>query len=154
MRRNAVGALLDEWDRARRQVVDVLPRLQEGDLSDADPLDETRPRGILVHVLRTGYAYAMWICDVLEFPKPERKIDPKTLSGRADFERGFEDLGAYFKSSLAPLHDAHLDGPAPGEPPAHFRSRWGEDYGVEQMLEHAICHQLRHRRQLERLCSP
>jgi hypothetical protein len=151
MRRNAVEALLDEWDRARRQLVDLLPRLGDAALTSGDPLDETAPRGIMVHVLRTGYGYAMWICDVLELPKLERKLDPKTLSGLAAFQHGLDDMRDYFFAALAPLHDAQLDGPARGTPPAHFRSRWGEDYGVEQMLEHAICHLLRHRRQLERL---
>lgn len=32
-------------------------------------------------------------------------------------------------------------------------SRWGEDYTIEQMLEHAIVHPMRHRIQLERLMS-
>ncbi len=31
-----------------------------------------------------------------------------------------------------------------------FESRWKQPYDIEQMLEHAIVHILRHRRQLER----
>jgi hypothetical protein len=30
-------------------------------------------------------------------------------------------------------------------------SRWGMRYNLEQMMEHAIVHILRHRRQIERL---
>jgi len=30
-------------------------------------------------------------------------------------------------------------------------SRWGQRYDLEQLLEHAIVHVLRHRRQIERL---
>jgi hypothetical protein len=33
------------------------------------------------------------------------------------------------------------------------KSRWGEDYTIEQMLEHAVVHPMRHRIQLERLMS-
>jgi hypothetical protein len=32
-----------------------------------------------------------------------------------------------------------------------FKSRWGEDYNVEQMLEHAVVHRMRHRVRHERL---
>ena len=32
-----------------------------------------------------------------------------------------------------------------------YTSRWGEPYTVEQMLEHAVVHPMRHRIQLERL---
>jgi hypothetical protein len=35
-----------------------------------------------------------------------------------------------------------------------IRSRWGEDYSIEQMLEHAIVHPMRHRIQLERPLGP
>lgn len=151
MSRSAVVALLDEWDRSRRELVDLLPRIRAAELEEGDPLDESTTRGILVHVLRAGYGYAAWICEQLDFPKPERGLDPKTLGGREAFQRGFHDMREYFMRALEPLTDAHLDGPEPGQPPPHFRSRWGEDYGIEQMLEHAICHHLRHRRQLERL---
>jgi DinB superfamily len=151
MTRNAVHALFDEWDRARRELVALLPRIPTTELEAGDPLDQTRARGILIHVLRSEFGYAMWICDCLGFPQPQRREDPKTLSSREDFQRGFEDLRAFFERALEPLTDHHLNGPGPGQPPAHFKSRWGEDYGIEQMLEHAICHYLRHRRQLERM---
>jgi hypothetical protein len=134
--------------------VAVLERIPDADFETGDPLDAGCIRGVLVHVLRAGYGYGTWICDVLDFPKLERTSDPKTLTGRAEFLAGFAALGTWFPRALAPLTDAHVDGPVAGTPPPHFRSRWGEDYGIEQMLEHAICHNLRHRRQLERWPRP
>jgi len=149
--RNAVQALFDEWDRGRREVVALLPRIGDEHLQGGNPLDESRARGILIHVLRSSYGYAGWICECLGFPKPDRGTDPKTLDGRAAFLRAFEEVRVHFERALEPLHDDQLDGPAPGVSPVHFTSRWGESYGIEQMLEHAICHHLRHRRQLERM---
>jgi hypothetical protein len=35
--------------------------------------------------------------------------------------------------------------------PQIYTSRWGEPYNVEQMLEHAVVHPMRHRIQLERI---
>jgi hypothetical protein len=148
--RNAVHAILEEWDRARLEVVALLPRIRAAEFVNGDPRDASCVRGILTHVVRAGYNYAKWICDVLEFPPP-RAADLTMLSGREAFARAFEDLRADFFAALAPLTDDHLDPTPGGDPPPHFRARWGEDYGVEQMLEHAICHNLRHRRQLERM---
>jgi len=34
-----------------------------------------------------------------------------------------------------------------------IRSRWGAVYDLEQLLEHAIVHVLRHRRQIERFLT-
>ena len=47
---------------------------------------------------------------------------------------------------LALLEDTELA-------PATYKSRWGEDYNIEQMLEHAVVHPMRHRIQLERLMA-
>jgi hypothetical protein len=151
MSRHAVLALFDEWDRSRRELVALLPRIRPAELEGGDAKDESRARGILIHVLRAAYGYATWIDECLGVPPPERRVDPKALSGRADFEAAFDDVRDFFRQALELVTDAHLDGPAPGQSPPHFRSRWGEDYGIEQMLEHAVCHHLRHRRQLERM---
>jgi len=48
-----------------------------------------------------------------------------------------------WRRELALLEDPEL---APGT----YRSRWGQDYNIEQMLEHAVVHPMRHRIQLER----
>jgi hypothetical protein len=149
--RNAVDALIEEWDRARRELVALLPRVRDAELQAGEPLDESRPRGILIHVLRAVYGYATWIREVLGLPKIARSSDPKSLAGCEAFQRAFEELRDYFVRALEPLTDVDIDGPGQGQPPPHFKSRWGEDYGIEQMLEHAICHHLRHRRQLERM---
>lgn len=150
MSRGAVDALLEEWDRGRLEIVALLPRIRDAELEQGDALDETCPRGILIHVLRSSYTYASWTCDVLGFAAPQRTIDPKTIAGRDAFQRAFAAVHEFFTRALDPLTDAHLD-PTPGTPPPKFRARWGEDYSVEQMLEHAICHNLRHRRQLSRM---
>ena len=47
---------------------------------------------------------------------------------------------------LAPLEDEQLA-------PKQYLSRWGDPHSIEQMLEHAVVHPMRHRIQLERLLS-
>ena len=45
---------------------------------------------------------------------------------------------------LAALEDSEIEEPV-------YTSRWGQGYTIEQMLEHAVVHPMRHRVQLERL---
>jgi uncharacterized damage-inducible protein DinB len=51
-----------------------------------------------------------------------------------------------WRRELAALEDAELA-------PATYKSRWRQDYSIEQMLEHAVVHPMRHRMQLERLMA-
>lgn len=73
MSRNTVRALLEEWDRARVDLVQLLPRIRPAELQGGEPGDETRARGVLIHVLRADFSYANWICEVLGLPRPERR---------------------------------------------------------------------------------
>ena len=76
---------------------------------------------------------------------------------------GFKDVGLPF-AALAEIHAlirtggatsylevVSLDRASEAEIQAlSFTVRWGPRYDPEMILEHAICHYLRHRRQLER----
>jgi uncharacterized damage-inducible protein DinB len=70
--------------------------------------------------------------------------DPVSIAHKS---RAFVDgvLEAW-RRQLALLEDAELA-------PSVYQSRWGEDYNIEQMLEHAVVHPMRHRIQLERLMA-
>src|SRR5262249_6447532 len=68
--------------------------------------------------------------------------DPRALASRGS---AFADevLAAY-RRHLAALTDQEL------EPQVH-RTRWGDLMSVENLLEHAVVHPMRHRIQLERI---
>ena len=51
-----------------------------------------------------------------------------------------------WRRHLAPLEDPQLS-------PRQYLSRWGEPHTIEQMLEHAVVHPMRHRIQLERILA-
>ena len=57
-----------------------------------------------------------------------------------------QEVLAGWRRHLALLEDRELA-------PVTYKSRWGEDYNIEQMLEHAVVHPMRHRIQLERLAG-
>ncbi len=98
------------------------------------------------HVLRAARNYLMWIGDCVKRPVGDVDTDTDFVN-IARKGRAFADqVLAAWRGHLAALDDSELA-------PATFKSRWGEDYNVEQMLEHAVVHPMRHRIQLERLMA-
>jgi uncharacterized damage-inducible protein DinB len=99
------------------------------------------------HVLRSARNYLTWIGECVN--RPVRDLDPETdrvkIAARAD--AFVEEVLDGWRRHLAVLEDRELA-------PLTYKSRWGEDYNIEQMLEHAIVHPMRHRIQLERLRQP
>ena len=96
------------------------------------------------HVFRAARNYLTWIGDCVQRPVADVDHDDDVVSV-AFKGRGFlDEVLAAWRRHLAALEDGELA-------PATYKSRWGEDYNVEQMLEHAIVHPMRHRIQLERL---
>ncbi len=97
-------------------------------------------------MLRWARDYLTWIGDCVQ--RPVSDLDPETdlvaIAGRS--AAFMEEVLAGWRRHLALLEDSELA-------PLTFKSRWGEDYNVEQMLEHAIVHPMRHRIQLERLAG-
>jgi uncharacterized damage-inducible protein DinB len=98
------------------------------------------------HVFRAARNYLTWIGECVN--RPVTDVDPEADAAKiARKGRAFVDeIFAAWRRHLAPLEDGDLT-------PATRKSRWGEDYTIEQMLEHAVVHPMRHRVQLERLMS-
>jgi uncharacterized damage-inducible protein DinB len=96
------------------------------------------------HVLRAARNYLTWIGDCVARPVADVDLDNEQVSVAAKGRPFLDEVLAAWRRHLALLEDRELS-------PATFKSRWGEDYNVEQMLEHAVVHPMRHRLQLERL---
>jgi hypothetical protein len=77
-------------------------------------------------------------------PVTDVDLDNDQVSVAAKGRAFLDEVLAAWPRHLEPLEDAELA-------PAAYTSRWGEAYNIEQMLEHAIVHPMRHRIQLERL---
>jgi hypothetical protein len=96
------------------------------------------------HVLRSARNYLTWIGECTG--RPVNDVDPDADVTRiAAKGREFaDDVLAAWRRHLPALTDSDLS-------PTVYKSRWNEDYSIEQMLEHAVVHPMRHRIQLERL---
>ncbi len=98
------------------------------------------------HVFRSARNYLTWIGECVK--RPATDLDPDTdLLRIARKGRAFVDeVLAAWRRHLSMLEDAELA-------PTTYKSRWGEDCNIEQMLEHAVVHPMRHRIQLERVMA-
>lgn len=147
----AVGALLDEYKRAiaeLQQVIADIPEHQLKSIIDATTQDENcrSIQTILSHVVRSGYIYATYIQNrkigsVENFPQ---RIYHFNVDGYIqDLDKVFEFTENVFQNIV----DSELEEP---EESKKMKVSWNQTYDIEQLMEHAIVHILRHRRQIER----
>lgn len=147
-RPGALAALMDEYHRAAEEFCRGVEALSEEEFAhELYPEDPTRAyrsiRTILRHVVASGYLYADYLRQHLGTPSvpPERH-----LATRADALARMREMLSYSEETLQgrwEMAGEEIESP-------RIASHWGPVYSVEQLLEHAIVHLLRHRRQIER----
>ena len=147
-RTGAMGAILDEYERAMQDMITLFPKIsQENFLRILDP-DTPDPncqsiQTILQHVIDAGYSYTNYIRE--RYGIAERIWGPELeqIDMVADqMVQMFEYL-VDTSELIEPIADDDWMN-------VLIRTRWAEVYDLEQLLEHAIVHLLRHRRQLEK----
>ncbi|MDT4956043.1 MAG: hypothetical protein QOJ02_4181 [Acidobacteriota bacterium] len=147
-RRGPIGALMDEYERAASELERLIERIPEDDfvrVVDSQTKDDDcrSVQTIMSHVVRAGYGYADYIRE--QFSIASSRPQPKLLSR----QESLEQLDAALRYTAQTLEgkwemsDEEISGTV-------IKSRWGAVYDVEGLLEHAIVHILRHRRQVEK----
>ena len=151
LRKGAVGAMMDEYERAAAELSEVIRRISDGEFElvrDLQTRDETcrSIQTIMRHVVSAGYGYAGYIREAFGAEATRRDIP---LGKRLDTLDQIEAMLAHTAATLEgkwELSDEQIMA-------VQIRSRWGAVYDLEQLLEHAIVHVLRHRRQIERFLT-
>jgi uncharacterized damage-inducible protein DinB len=148
-RKGALGALMDEYERASSDLKLLLREISEDDyirIIDAQTKDENcrTVQTIISHVVGAGYSYADYIreCFGIASTRPARMSVP-----RLEAESQINSMLEYTANTLEGRWEMREEEIAGVE----INSSWGVRYDLEQLLEHAIVHVLRHRRQIERL---
>jgi hypothetical protein len=147
-RKGGIGAIMDEYVRSANEFKILIGNVSENDfvkILDPETKDEDcrSVQTIVSHVSNSGYGYANYIRDWFSIPKnsPERRLLSKN-----DFPTEFERMLAYTSETLEgkwELTDEEII-------KVKMVVRWGPQYDLEQLLEHAVVHILRHRRQIEK----
>lgn len=146
----AVGALLDEYEKAIEELKALISILTEKELLtivDAETTDaDCRSiQTILAHVVGAGFHYAIAIRNHWgeQLPYDKKVAKDKVLEYLSDLDLMFAYNEALF------LEHPHLQ-LEEHDPSKKILTSWGQRFDVEQLYEHAIVHVLRHRRQIER----
>lgn len=146
----AIGALLDEYEKAVLELQNTISNITTSELmAIVDPItndpDCRSIQTILTHVVRSGYCYVIetrnWMGEELE------KVDRIKLDSINEYQKALSDMFQYNVELFESYPNIKLEEKNNDKKITVF---WGQSYDVEQLMEHAICHILRHRRQIER----
>jgi uncharacterized damage-inducible protein DinB len=150
-RKGGIGAVMDEYERAASELKNLVEKISESDyekIVDNETKDDDcrSVQTIVSHVTNSGYGYANYIRDRFSIPKkcPERR-----MLSQKDFSVEFEKMLIYTSETLQDKWEYSDD----EIQKVKMIVRWGPQYDLEQLLEHAVVHILRHRRQIEKFIA-
>jgi uncharacterized damage-inducible protein DinB len=147
-RQGGIGAMMDEYERAAHELIHILSTIEatryEAIIDETASEDTRSIQAIMRHVAGSGYGYANYLRTVWNIPvaSPDR-----TYESRDGAIAAVRKMLAYTSETLEGrwlLSEEEAD-------KTTFIVSWGVLYSVEQILEHAIVHILRHRRQIEKI---
>jgi hypothetical protein len=150
-RKGAIGALMDEYERAGADLLRVVATLDDAAyerIRDPQTTDEhcRSIQTIVSHVVNSGYGYADYIRTVFGMATDR---PPYLLLSPRDFPEKFAAMVRYTEATL----EGKWTTPEEVIMAVRIESRWGPVYDLEQLLEHAILHIMRHRRQIEKFLT-
>ncbi|MGH8014716.1 MAG: DinB family protein [Candidatus Zixiibacteriota bacterium] len=147
-RKGGVGAMMDEYERAAAELKTVLSRVTEEQFNrivDTETKDDDcrSIQTIMRHVVRAGYGYANYFRTAWNLPLSSPESVPLQKEEAASKIDDFLTYTAQTLEGKWEYTDEQIQS-------VSMKVRWGVTYDLEQLLEHAIVHILRHRRQIER----
>ncbi|MET0759515.1 MAG: DinB family protein [Flavobacterium sp.] len=147
--KNAVNALLSEYKKAIVELQNVIQNISAEDLTfivdtKTDNPDCKSIQTVLAHVVSSGYSYGVYIRNW----RNENAVRPEKTK-RESVSEYITDLDNVLKFTHETFHtisDNELERFNESE---KIKTSWKQVYDIEQMMEHAIVHVLRHRLQIE-----
>ena len=150
-RQGAVGALLDIYEHAISDFKKVIADIPDNALTiiiDPQTTDENCKsiQAILSHVVSAGYGYATSIHNLKGYNiKRPDKIPRLTIK---EYSEDLTNVFTYTENIFKEIKDNELE---QFDNSLKIKTGWGKWYDIEQMMEHAIVHILRHKRQIEKI---
>jgi uncharacterized damage-inducible protein DinB len=149
-RQGGLGAMMDEYERAAADLLGVLSTISTEryeQIIDVNGSEYDRSiQAIMRHVVSSGYGYANYLRKLWGIPVANPPAVLESLDGAI---ASVHKILAYTSETLEgrwTLSEEETD-------KTTFVVSWGVTYNIEQILEHAIVHILRHRRQLEKILA-
>jgi hypothetical protein len=149
-KRRAVEALLSEYRNVVVALQKVIANVSYANLTtvvDSTTTDANCQsiQTILTHVVSSGYSYAGYIRKLKKIPdnRPGKVLKMSAI----EYHNDLDDLISYTSETFAAIKDDELE---EFDEKRKIKTSWGQVYDIEQMMEHAVVHVLRHRRQIEK----
>ena len=128
-------SFIKTWKKAKELNV-KLPETTDTDYESLEAL--------LRHVLRAARGYITWLCDQVELPDPAIDPAPKSEKIESALHIYLEYLIEKWNHPLAVVPKEKFEDQL-------YTARWGVDYCIDAMMEHAVMHPIRHEFQLKNL---
>ena len=149
-RKGPIGALMDEYERATEELKNVIMAIDQQDYiaiinSETKDPDYISIQTIMNHVVRSGYTYSNYLRKQVGNSLTKRKENYESNTPQAACTE-LENMFVYTVETLQNKWDLNFDDMIKNI----IKTKWGQNYDFEQLLEHAIVHILGHRRQIEK----
>jgi hypothetical protein len=146
----AMGALMDEYARAAEDFCRVVEGFEAARFTRALTglaAHTASPQVVCRHVLTAAHRYSDGIRRARGLPFAEAfRVEAGVPAAPAELRGALAEMLRYTEAGLDGLYGQSDDQVAV----IKFKVPWGVEYDPDMLLEHAVCHLLRHRRQLER----
>jgi uncharacterized damage-inducible protein DinB len=146
-------ALLDEYHKAIKELAAVIEPITDTELTtiidkNTKDLDCISIQSILTHVICSGYGYTIYIENSLGNNKP--RLEKVALETTKLYIENLELMYKYCENCFESFSNLNLE---ELQNDKKILVNWGQLYDIEQLMEHAIVHILRHRRQIEKFIA-
>jgi uncharacterized damage-inducible protein DinB len=150
-RQGATGALLDIYEQAIADFKKVIEDIPDNVLTviiDTHTTDENcrSIQTILSHVVNSGFGYA----NSIQNRKANKTKRPEKCY-HLTIQKYVEDLTNVFTYTETVFKEIKDDELEQFDNSFKIKTGWGQWYDIEQMMEHAIVHVLRHKRQIDKI---
>ncbi len=150
-----LGAILDEYKKASEEYISVLNNVSQNDfvkiVDDKTTDEDCRSiQTITRHVIRSGYGYANYILNALNIFVDTTDANKMKIETSEDASN---EIRKMLKFNIHNLYEVNSEKVEANMFSIKFTTRWKEEFNFEQILEHAIVHVLRHRRQVEKFIA-
>ena len=148
-RKGAIGALTDIYEKALNELIDLLLQIPDAQFqkiyNENTEVDFQSVRNIVLHLINSGYGYAIYIRKRFgeNFVVPKIEIDT-TEQGISELKNMFEYTVETFEDKWHLTYSELMN--------TIIKTSWST-YDLEAITEHAIVHILRHKRQIEKMIA-
>lgn len=146
----AIGALLDEYENVLNDLKNIILNIGNQELThvvnnQSGQEEFASIQTILAHVVQAGYTYAVEIQKHIGIDANYTAFN--TLESTTEYISALDEMFEYNVNLFNKNKDIEI---VNYDNNTKIKVRWGQSYDIDQLLEHAIVHIMRHRRQIER----